>query len=30
MIFAAKLFKILFDLVSSTQYYSNSQNKKKR
>ena len=29
MIFAGKLFKILFDLVSQTQYYSHERTKKK-
>jgi len=28
MIYAGKLFKILFDLVSSTQYYTNGKKKK--
>lgn len=29
MIFAGKLFKILFDLVSQTQYYSHQNTRKK-
>ena len=30
MIYAGKLFKILFDLVSSTQYYTNGKKKKQQ